>query len=868
MQRGERHLSVHGSWLLSRVVTARTSALLAVGTAGLLACGEATSPLPPPVQSAGSTLTVTVGSSFAMSVAKEGGGSGTTAPSSLCPPLAVALRLPADGGKWIDVTDPVEARGRRQDVELLVAGRARAVTASAWDIELVDAAGKKQGDARMTARAGQEGFVDVDVVFPFSEDAVAYGAVCFALGDGEHVVGGGERFDGPDLAGKITPLVFSAPGPLESGTNEAHVPVPFFATTKGLAVLVESERVGAFDAASLPGALQVRFHGNELPLRLRAADLREEGPAPDLVIDNVAAHARRMGLPHAPPVWALAPMQWRNDLEVNLDDAGAVVSSGTDMLLGDVAAMVEADLPFSTVWIDAPWQTGYNTFVVNEEQLPEIDAALAELRAHGLHALVWATEHVNVSDDSGQAHGMPVFGSRALFERFSDAGFLVLDGSGQPFTFRWGRGQGAFVDFTNPAACEAWQGEIAPLLDRGVRGFKLDYGESMRPDLLGLAANTIPVFFDGTSTAVQHTRYQRLYHECYIGALQKKYDDDWFIITRTGGIFDQKNGVAIWPGDLDSDFSGMGDDDDGNGVGAVGGLRAAIEGGLSLAMSGYPLYGADIGGYRGERATPEAFARSAEASALQTIFQVGGGANQTPWDPDYVDVADAFAQAASLHMSLWPMFELWLARASRGGDGTPVTMPLSVVMGDGGWDDDDKWATLLGDVLAGFPVVEEGARTRTVRLPPGDWFDFWSGARTAGLTSFPAPAPLGFPPLFLRGGAVLVLDRASKTLLPSDARAGLLPDRVLVVAPGPGHAGSAVIAGGLSVVQTTDDSGVVTLTVEVEGGVPIPLGVEVLGGPWSQVQGAEAFDIVSDGARTVLTARGLVPRATVTLRPR
>jgi alpha-D-xyloside xylohydrolase len=823
----------------------------------LAACPPAPADGPPGIASDGSVVVVDDGGAFGLTIEREGGGRGQTSTTPGCAPLSVALRLPDDDGKWIEPTDAVP----RDDVRVLVAGAAREVATDTWDVDLVDDTGGKEGFARVIARAGAEGFVDVDVAFAFAEVDVAWVAACFDVA-GQHLVGGGERFDGPDLAGRITPLVFSAPGPYASGTNEAHAPVPFLATTGGLGVLVETERVGAFDAASVPGAVELRFHGTTLPLRLRAAAPRAHGPVGDadveLVTDNVAAHARRLGLPKPPPRWALAPMQWRNDLEVELADDGSVVSSGTDMLLGDVAAMVAGDLPFSTVWIDAPWQTGYNTFVFNELQLPAIDDALATLADHGLHPLVWATEHVNVSDDRDQAYGMPAFGSRDLYDRFVAGGFLVLDDSGAPFTFPWGRGQGAFVDFTNPAACAAWQAEIAPVLARGIRGFKLDYGESMRPDVLGLLPNTVPVFFDGTTTAVQHTRYARLYHECFRGALEEAWGDDWFIITRTGGIFDQQNGVAIWPGDLDSDFSGLGDDVDGDR--AVGGVRSAIAGSLSLAMSGYPLYGADIGGYRGARATPEAFVRFAEASVVQTIFQVGGGANQAPWDPEYVDVAAGFATAARLRMSLWPMFETWVARASRGGDGTPVVVPLGVVRGtvEDAWA--DPAAQVLGDVLAAYPVVVDGARDRAVHLPAGAWFDLWTGTPVAGTTTVAAPP--GQLPLFVRAGGVLVLDRTSRTLLPSPVRGGPAPDRVVVVAPGPTHTASSTQAGGLAaglvdngdgsqlvIVDADDASGAVPLVVEVLGADAVEDVVVVQGG------GASFTSVVVDG-RVRLTSDG------------
>ncbi|MDP2342312.1 MAG: glycoside hydrolase family 31 protein [Deltaproteobacteria bacterium] len=797
------------------------------------------------------SVSVIGGAEPAFVIARAGLEVGRSSSDPRCPLLSVALRLPSDDGKWIDVTDAVP----RADVETLSATKAFVVkredtllgSVLGAEFVLTDASGIDRGRARLTARDGSEDGVDVDVAFDFDPVDVAYVAACFALAPGEHVVGGGEVFAGADLRGSITPLVFSAPAETASGTNEAHAPVPFFATTRGLSVLVETERVGAFDVdSSVPGALQLRFLGNTLPLRIRAAAVNTEGPARELVVDNVRANARRMGLGKAPPRWALAPMQWRNDLEVEVGVDGTLTSTGVDMLNGDVDALTSLGLPFSSVWIDAPWQTGYNTFVVNDVQLPGFDDVMTDLADHGLHALVWATEHVNTSDDQDQMVGMPAFASRALYEEFRDAGFLVVVGdTGEPFTFPWGRGQGAFVDFTNPAACAAWQDNMRPLLERGVRGFKLDYGESMRPDLLGLLENTIPAFSDGTTTAVQHTRYARLYHECYAGALTQVHGDDWFIITRTGGLYDQRNGVAIWPGDVDSDFSRFGDRVDGEN--AVGGLPSAIGAYLSLAMSGYPLYGSDIGGYRGGRVTPEAFARWSEFGALSTIMQVGGGSNHAPWDPFLDDVGAAeFADAARLHMSLWPMFERWIARASIGGDGQPVVVPLGVAL----FEDQEAWADreafILGNVLAAYPVVTDGARSRVVRLPPGGWIDQRSGQRFKGPLTTTVAAPLGSMPLFLRAGAVLVLDEESQTLLPSTLRTGPSSARVIVTSGGPQ---AKVEAGGLVVGQDT----AAFVTAIVVSGAASSLRLEVWGRFGTvRVDGAEVLEVITTPEKTVI----------------
>ena len=48
------------------------------------------------------------------------------------------------------------------------------------------------------------------------------------------------------------------------------------------------------------------------------------------------------------------------------------------------------------------------------------------------------------------------------------------------------------------------------------------------------------------------------------------------------------------------------------------------------------------------------------------------------------------------------------------------------------------------------PVVEEGAVTKSVYLPPGRWFHVWTGAVYDGGRTVTAEAPIGSPPVFSR----------------------------------------------------------------------------------------------------------------------
>jgi len=620
-----------------------------------------------------------------------------------------------------------------------------------WRLSLRSDDGSESAQATLTMKLGAEGFVDADFELEQPDEVVAMLATCFVLPQDAdvHAVGAGEVFEGVDLMGRVTPIYFQAPANTESGLNEKHAPVPFIATTEGLGVWLETERVAALDmGSSNAGQMVLRAQGKTMKLRLRL----------DGIVANASAHARRAGLPPMPPRWVLTPQAWRNELDLDVVD-GEVTRSGQDRFLDDARTLRELGIPGSVLWIDAPWSKGYNTFEFNEAQFPDPEAMLAEAEALGFRTIVWATEQINSSNDEDQQFGMPPFGSKELFEEWRDREWLVKTREGSPFEFPWGRGFGGFADFTHPDAFAAY-GELArPIMRMGIRGFKLDFCESMRPDLLGIAHNDTPIFADGTNTEVQHTRYARLFHEAMIRVLQEEHPDDWYVITRTGGIYDQRNGTTIWPGDLENDFEPAGVVKEDGRV-SIGGLPGAISGGLSVTLSGYPLYGSDIGGYRGGTPNTEVLLRWAQFGALSTVMQLGGGgtgdATHFPWDERYdTEVAiPIYRRYARLHMRLLPTLEAMIKRAVTTGH--PPLLPVGVVAGtEAAWADINTF--IFGDRLLAAPVVEAGATRRSLALPEGRWLDWWRPQQSLEGGVHEVDAPLDTMPLYQRAGSVIAL---------------------------------------------------------------------------------------------------------------
>ncbi|TLY31338.1 MAG: DUF5110 domain-containing protein, partial [Ignavibacteria bacterium] len=62
---------------------------------------------------------------------------------------------------------------------------------------------------------------------------------------------------------------------------------------------------------------------------------------------------------------------------------------------------------------------------------------------------------------------------------------------------------------------------------------------------------------------------------------------------------------------------------------------------------------------------------------------------------------------------------------------------------------------LFGDAFLVAPVLWPGSRTRDVRLPEGDWYDYWTGEQHSGPKVLRVDAPMDRIPLFVRAGAIV-----------------------------------------------------------------------------------------------------------------
>jgi len=448
-------------------------------------------------------------------------------------------------------------------------------------------------------------------------------------------------------------------------------------------------------------------------------------PEPKSVLNRWTDLVGRIPLP---PLWAMGYQQSRWSYYPE------------NVVRGIAGEFRSRAIPCDVIWFDIDYMQGFKVFTWDPDRFPNPARLIEDLKADGFQSVLMLDPGVKVEE------GYPVY------EELKAAGFYVKNPDGSPFVGPVWPGDCLFPDFTNPA-CRAWWGDLyRPLLEQGAAGFWNDMNE---PAVFEAEGHTMPmdVLHDGDGRPDSHLRYHNVYgmqmvRATYEGVRRNRPRERAFVLTRSGFAGTHRY-AATWTGDNRADWEG---------------LWLSLPMVMNFGLSGQALSGPDIGGFMGDP-TPELFTRWIQAGALFPFCRCHHAASKHEGEFDRLDASaqepwshggeyEAVNRASiELRYRLLPYLYTLAEEAAR--TGVPILRPLFLEYPDDprckGLDDQ----FLLGRDLLCAPVLQEGATSRTVYLPPGDWYDFWSGERLEGGRDLTVEAPLSHLPLYVRAGAVL-----------------------------------------------------------------------------------------------------------------
>ncbi|HVH18930.1 MAG TPA: TIM-barrel domain-containing protein, partial [Myxococcota bacterium] len=569
----------------------------------------------------------------------------------------------------------------------------------------------------------------------------------FRARPGERYLGFGERSNAVDQRGQVVesysaegafqpeerpfvPNAFVPPWGFRARDDATYFPMPWLLSSRGYGVLVDNSNASYFrlgtdraDAWSLE-VVGVPDGMGDLPapekLRFRVFSARD--PAGVL-----ALFSRRQGRQPAPDApWVLGP--W-------FQPGGSL-----EQIRGQVQKLRDADAPLSVVQT----YTHYLPCGDHVGRRAEQRALTSAMHDAGLAITTYFNPMI-CSDYE------PRFGEAVA------AGALTKNAAGAPYLYDY-LGSRVFhvgqFDFTAPAGVAHFHALLSEAVEDGYDGWMEDFGEYTPIDAVAA---------DDTRGDAGHNLYPVQYH-CAAYDFARKQSRPIVRFQRSGFTGAAPCAQVVWNGDPSTtwDFDG---------------LASAVKNGLNLGLSGFGIWGSDIGGFHAffERAlTDEMLTRWVQLGAVSGVMRTQRNgfslpAKVRPQVEDDDQIAN-WRLYTRLRTQLYPYIDA-AAHAYR-RTGLPIMRHLVLSAPDDAQAIAREHDFLFGPDLLAAPVVSPGATTREVYLTEGTWLDFWRSLRVDEATGAPVlgtpralegpglvtlPAPLSELPLLVRAGAILPL---------------------------------------------------------------------------------------------------------------
>ena len=324
------------------------------------------------------------------------------------------------------------------------------------------------------------------------------------------------------------------------------------------------------------------------------------------------------------------------------------------------------------------------------------------------------------------------------YHELAEKGYFVHYPDGTPFVTMLWDNLGSYLDFTNPDACRWWRRQIKEtLLDLGITATWNDNNEFDIRDPEAILATQ--------QRACDNKPF--LTYKMVFNSLRAQVEQNPtlrpFLSTRSGPP-DISQFAQTWSGDNYTSFKD---------------LRYCHYIGLTMSLSGYFIYGHDLGGFSGDMPSRELLLRWLQHGLFEPRFTIhswnADGSATMPWS--YPDIMPAVRAIFAQRKQLIPYLYNCAYEASK--QRLPMNAPLFLYYDDSACEEYPDTMMLGRDILAAF-VFDEGRDTARAYLPAADdWYldgRLYDGGQTVDVT-LPAEGAMKY---FVRAGSVVPTDEA------------------------------------------------------------------------------------------------------------
>src|SRR5215510_3017755 len=487
-------------------------------------------------------------------------------------------------------------------------------------------------------------------------------------------------------------------------THGGRVPIPWLVGTRGWAMFIQQPH-GSFDLTGQEGRFDPRNPAESFPINIFIIVNREPS-------ELLAGYARLTGYAEMPPLWSLGYLQSHRTL------AGPEEIISVASTFREKALPCDALIYLGTDFTPSGWNTHNGEFAWNPKNFPQPRQMIDELhRQHFkvvLHTVLEGRRLTGSINDPCTAGPLP---------------------SGRTADGRW----------PDDRQVSCYWPVHKQLFDAGIDGWWPDQGDGL----------------DGPSRLARH----RMYYE---GSRQLRPNERPFALHRNGQAGMQRYAAFLWSGDVYSTWET---------------LKTHVSVAINTGLTGIPYWGTDIGGFVPTKDyTGELHVRWFQFGAFCPLFRAhgrtwhlrlpwgwntgelgpneianytGGAANPDPEELRNAEVEPICRKYLELRYRMMPYLQTVVRECH--DTGMPIMRALWLHYPD------DATAVARGDQylwgrdIMVAPVTEKGATMRSLYLPRGQWYDFWTEEKVEGGREISRNVDLATMPLYVRSGSIIPL---------------------------------------------------------------------------------------------------------------
>jgi len=433
--------------------------------------------------------------------------------------------------------------------------------------------------------------------------------------------------------------------------------------------------------------------------------------------DVTKNYSKLTGTIPLPPKWALGYHQSRYSY-----------MSQTEVL--EIARTFrEKEIPCDAIYLDIHYMDGYRVFTFDPDRFPDPKGMMRELAELGFHV-------VPIVDP-----GVKQDARYSVYRDGVENDHFCRHLEGELFIGEVWPGKSAFPDFTNDRTVQWWGNRQEFFVEKGIQGVWNDMNE---PAVFNdIKTMDLDVIHRNNGVPKTHEELHNLYgllmsKATYEGLRGHMGGKRPFVLTRAGYAGIQRY-AAVWTGDNRSFWEH---------------LEMSMPMVMNLGLSGVPFAGPDIGGFA-HHASGELLARWTQMGVFFPFCRNHSALDvvrQEPWSFG-AEVETICRDYISLRYRWMPYFYSLFYEASTSG--LPVMRPLVLEYPDDTQVFNLSDQFLLGEGVLVAPIYRPNMEYRTVYLPKGIWYDYWTGKRYDGERHILVHAPLDVIPLFIKAGAIL-----------------------------------------------------------------------------------------------------------------